>query len=68
MDTNKKLYRSRTDRKIAGVCGGLAEFIGIDPTIIRVIWALVSLSGAGLIAYLICALIIPERPSDIIDA
>ena len=68
MDLNKKLYRSRTDRKIAGVCGGLAEFIGIDPTIIRVIWALVSLSGAGLIAYLICALIIPERPSDIIDA
>ena len=68
MDMNKKLYRSRTDRKIAGVCGGLAEFIGIDPTIIRVIWALVSLSGAGLIAYLICALIIPEKPSDIIDA
>ena len=64
---NKKLYRSN-DRKIAGVCGGLAEYINIDPTIIRVIWALVGLSGAGLVAYLICALIIPEKPSNIIDA
>ena len=63
----KKLYRSNTDKKLAGVCGGLADYINIDPTIIRVIWALVSLSGAGLVAYLICALIIPEKPSDIID-
>ena len=63
---NKKLYRSN-DRKIAGVCGGLAEYINIDPTIIRVIWALVALTGAGLVAYLVCALIIPEKPSDIID-
>ena len=52
---------------IAGVCAGLAEYINIDPTIIRVIWALVGLSGAGVLAYLICALIIPEKPSDIID-
>ena len=63
----KKLYRSRTNKTIAGVCGGLAEYLNIDPTIIRVIWALVALSGAGLIAYLVCALIIPEKPADIID-
>ena len=63
---NKKLYRSN-DKMIAGVCGGLAEYINIDPTIVRVIWALTGLSGAGLVAYLICALIIPEKPSDIID-
>ena len=63
----KKLYRSNTNKTIAGVCGGLAEYLNIDPTIIRVIWALVALSGAGLVAYLICALIIPEKPSDIID-
>ena len=63
----KKLYRSTTNKTIAGVCGGLAEYLNIDPTIIRVIWALVALSGAGLIAYLVCALIIPEKPSDIID-
>ena len=52
---------------IAGVCCGIAEYLNIDPTIVRLIWALVSLSGAGLIAYLIAALIIPEKPSDIID-
>ena len=63
----KKLYRSNTNKTIAGVCGGLAEYLNIDPTIIRVIWALVALSGAGLVAYLICALIIPEKPSNIID-
>ena len=63
----KKLYRNPNNKMIAGVCSGLAEYINIDPTIIRVIWALIGLSGAGIIAYLICALIIPEKPSDIID-
>lgn len=61
----KKLYRSTTNKTIAGVCGGIAEYLNIDPTVVRVIWALVSLSGAGLIAYLICALIIPEAPARI---
>ena len=64
----KKLYRNPNNKMLAGVCSGLAEYINIDPTIIRVIWALVGLSGAGIIAYLICALIIPEKPSNIIDA
>jgi phage shock protein PspC (stress-responsive transcriptional regulator) len=64
----KKLYRSTTNKTIAGVCAGLAEYLNIDPTIIRVIWALVGLTGTGLIAYLVCALIIPEKPSNIIDA
>ena len=63
----KKLYRSTENKMIAGVCAGLAEYLNIDPTIIRVIWALVALSGAGLVAYLVCALIIPEKPSNIID-
>lgn len=63
----KKLYRSKSNKMIAGVCAGLAEYINIDPTIIRVIWALVGLSGAGLIAYLICALIIPENPGNMIE-
>ena len=64
----KKLTLSTTDKKIAGVCGGLAEYINIDPTVIRVIWALIGLTGAGVVAYLVCALIIPEKPSNIIDA
>ena len=57
----KKLYRSETDKKVAGVCGGLAEYLNVDPTIIRLIWALVALSGAGILAYLIAALVIPVR-------
>ena len=62
----KKLYRSKKDQKIAGVCAGLAEYLNIDPTVIRVIWALVALSGAGVVAYIVCALVIPEKP-DAID-
>ena len=64
----KKLYRNPNNKLLAGVCSGLAEYINIDPTVIRVIWALIGLSGAGIVAYLICALIIPEKPSNIIDA
>jgi len=64
---DKKLYRNTENKMVAGVCCGIAEYLNIDPTIVRLIWALVSLSGAGLIAYLIAALIIPEKPSNIID-
>ena len=65
---NKKLYRNTENKMLAGVCSGLAEYVNIDPTIVRIIWALVALSGTGIVAYLACALIIPEKPSDIIDA
>ena len=59
----KKLYRSKTDKKLAGVCGGIAKYLNIDVTIIRLIWAIVVVcGGAGLLAYLICALVIPEEP------
>ena len=64
---NKKLYRNTENKMIAGVCSGVGEYLNIDPTIVRLIWALVSLSGAGVVAYLVCALIIPEKPSNIID-
>lgn len=61
---SKQLYRSRTNRKIAGVCGGLGEYMNLDPTIIRLIWVLLVLcAGTGLLAYLIAALIIPENPN-----
>jgi len=58
----KKLYRSRTDRKIWGVCGGLAKYFDIDPTIVRVI-AIVSIffTGLGIIAYIVMALVVPEE-------
>lgn len=60
----KKLYRSRDNRMIAGVCGGLGEYFNVDPTLIRLAWALVSVPLAlfgGVIAYVIAAIIIPER-------
>ena len=64
----KKLYRSKTNKMLAGVCGGLGEYTNLGPTIVRLIAVLIGLSGAGLVAYLVCAVIIPEKPDDIIDA
>jgi phage shock protein PspC (stress-responsive transcriptional regulator) len=62
----KKLYRSRTDRKLVGVCGGIAKYFDIDPTLVRVGWVVVSLmAGSGILAYIVCALIIPEDPTEI---
>ncbi len=64
----KKLYRIRTGRKILGVCGGLANYFDIDPTIVRVVFALIGLFwGAGILAYFIMALVIPENPYEIVD-
>lgn len=60
---NKKLYRSDTDKKICGVCGGLAEYLNVDSTVIRLIWLLLVLcAGSGVLAYFIAAIIMPERP------
>lgn len=60
---NKKLYRSTNNKMISGVCAGIADFFGIDPTIVRVIYALISLFTTGfpgIIIYIILAIIIPE--------
>ena len=59
--SSKRLYRSTTNRKIAGVCGGLGEYFDIDPTIIRIVWVALALgAGVGLIAYVIFWIIVPE--------
>ena len=59
----KRLYRSRSDRKIAGVCGGIAAYLGMDPVIPRIVWVVLALCvGTGIIAYLICWLVIPLEP------
>ena len=59
----KKLARSRTDRKVAGVCGGFADYMDIDPSLIRVAWImLVFLGGWGLLGYLVAWIIMPEQP------
>ena len=58
---NKRIYRSKGDRMLCGVCGGIAEYFDIDPTLVRLGWALFcALGGSGIIAYIIAAIIIPE--------
>ncbi len=60
---SKKLYRSRNDRVIGGVCGGIAEYFEIDSTLVRLAFLVIFLArGAGLLAYVIAWIIIPERP------
>ena len=59
----KKLYRSKTDKKLCGVCGGLAEYLGIDSTVVRLILVLAVLfAGVGFLAYIIAALVMPVKP------
>jgi phage shock protein PspC (stress-responsive transcriptional regulator) len=63
-DAIRRLYRSRTNRKIAGVCGGLGEYFNVDPVFIRIVWVVLILgAGVGLLAYLICWLVIPNQPA-----
>ncbi|MBR3078035.1 MAG: PspC domain-containing protein [Oscillospiraceae bacterium] len=57
----KKLHKSASNRMLAGVCGGVAEYLSVDPTVVRVVWAIASaFAGAGVIAYIACAIIMPE--------
>jgi phage shock protein C len=63
MDSTRKLYRSKTDRKVAGVCGGLAQYFNIDPTLIRVLFIVLAiLGGSGLVLYLALWIIVPKEP------
>lgn len=60
----KQLRRSTENKVIAGVCGGIAEYFDIDPTLIRLAWVLFcALGGSGVLAYIIAAIIIPEAPA-----
>ena len=61
----KRLYKSRTNRMLTGVCGGLAEYMNLDPTIVRLLCALLCCSGSGFIVYIIAAVVMPEAPNDI---
>ena len=65
----KKLYRVQKGKKLCGVCAGIAEYFKLDPTIVRLIWVILSLGGGvGVLAYIICAFVLPEKPIDVIDA
>ncbi len=59
--TTKRLYRSKDDKVIAGVCGGIGQYFEIDPVIIRLIWAIFAIAGVGILAYIIAWIIIPKE-------
>ena len=58
----KKLYKSRTNVKVDGVCAGLADFLNIDPTLVRLIWLIIAFTGSGILIYIVCMIIIPREP------
>lgn len=60
----KKLYRSNTDKILAGVCGGIAEYLAVDPTVVRLLAVLSVFTSVGIIAYIVAALVIPLPPID----
>ena len=60
--TTGRIHKSTKDRKIAGVCGGIAEWLGVDPVIVRLAWVLLAVGwGGGVLAYIVCALVLPEE-------
>ncbi len=58
----KKLYRSKKDRVFAGVCGGIGEYLGVDPTVIRLLAVILGFTGSGVLAYIVAGILIPENP------
>ena len=66
MDERKRLYKSRNNKMICGVCAGIADFFNIDPSIVRVLWAVLALAaGTGVLAYIACAIILPEGDTEV---
>ncbi|MCI9349857.1 MAG: PspC domain-containing protein [Oscillibacter sp.] len=59
----KRLYKLNQGRMLDGVCGGIAKYFGLDPTLVRLAWVLfTALGGSGMVAYFICAIVIPREP------
>ena len=62
--TSKRLYKSRTERMIDGVCGGIAEYLGLDVTLIRIVWVLLTLfGGTGIVLYIVAMIVMPTAPA-----
>lgn len=66
MHVNQRLYRSRDDRMIAGVAGGVADYLGVDPSIVRILWVLLAIFSGGifLLLYLVMMFVVPEAPAE----
>ena len=63
----KRLYKSKRNRTLLGVCGGIGEYLDVDPTIIRILWVIFTfMGGAGILAYIVCALIMCNDPNDMV--
>jgi len=60
MDFGKKLYKSGSNRMLCGVCGGIGEYFNVDPTLIRLAWAILACTGTGILAYFAAAIIMPS--------
>ncbi len=61
----KRLFKSKTDKKISGVCGGVAAYFNMDPTLVRLAWvAFTFLGGSGVLAYIVAAIVMPEEPEE----
>ena len=59
----KRLYKDHSDKKLCGVCSGIAKYFGIDPTLVRLAWTLlIVFGGSGVLAYIICAIVFPDEP------
>ncbi|MDY5022573.1 MAG: PspC domain-containing protein [Blautia sp.] len=59
----KRLYKSNNEKVLVGVCGGIADYFDIDPTLVRLLWViLLMMGGSGILAYIIAAIIIPNEP------
>ena len=66
MYERKRLYKSRNNKMICGVCAGIADYFNIDPSIVRVLWAVLALAaGTGVLAYIACAIILPEGDTEV---
>lgn len=66
MDERKRLEKSRNNKMICGVCAGIADYFNIDPSIVRVLWAVLALAaGTGVLAYIACAIILPEGDTEV---
>ena len=66
MDERKRLYKSRNNKMICGVCAGIADYFNIDRSIVRVLWAVLALAaGTGVLAYIACAIILPEGDTEV---
>ena len=69
MEKGKKLYKDKKNEKLCGVCAGIAKYFSVDVTLVRLgLVAFCVLGGSGVLAYIVCAIVIPDEPTDVIDA